>query len=103
MTVGGLRRAVWAGVAVLAVLHAADLVSTRVGIGRGVLVEANPLAGMVAVSWWAAAVKAAGLTLLAVFALRNSHRVSAVLLVWCGVGWYCAVVVSNTLIAGSAT
>ena len=100
ISAASLRKVTWVGLVALAFLHALDLATTRVGIARGVLIEANPLAGPLVSTWWAVVAKTAGLLLLAVFALRHSNRVSAALLVWCGVGWYAAVVATNALIAG---
>lgn len=93
-----LHRASLIGVALLAVLNVADLVTTRLVLHHAGGVEANPAARALLSGHRVEIVKLTILVLLVWRVVRDRASLPWTCLVWLAVGYYTLAVVSNALV-----
>lgn len=95
-----LRRARWAAVVLLALLNAADLLTTRAFLAAGVP-EANPIAAALITTGWLGFVKAGVILGLGLRVLHGRPTLPTTCALYVVVGIYAAVVAVNLLTLGA--
>ncbi len=92
------RQAILAGLAVLCLLNAGDLITTRVILDHSGVLEANPVARALLAYYRVDVLKGAILIILVWVALRSRATTGVVCAVWFACGYYTLAVISNGLL-----